>query len=639
MASNGFEHQAPNQPFLWCPRREPTGIAAVIVVLVLGALVTASCGQTRSSTPSAVLSSPAATRAASPAAASPAVSARYPPLPSYTRFNPGAQSVYAAGLGKHVNLTAENDGYTWTLHWVYADAVQVLVFYSITPPANTNIKILANDVKVTADNGSGYPRSPVYSVSGTGDAGSTVGPNGQADFFATILNVEPISNEPDSIAFTLTFTGVADVINAEEGHKVADGTIMHVTVPFEAGRTIPVNMQGTVRGAAVHLDQIVVAPSGEMAFLSYPAFPAANPATSQGINGIQPTFNLQLSDGSSWQSKAPGFFSIPATAIWFLHPPPTALSGNWTLTLQPYGTTKNLITDPSQWLTFTFPIGPPRATTAIPSQIQNVPVARMLYTAGLGASPNRSMKVGGATAVLQWVYADAHQVWAAYSVTGLPENANTMSAAAHLGARTICGSGSLSVKPDSGSAKMLAGSESGGPAGGSTQRCLISQDEAFSGNTHSVELTVRGSTSNESGAFSLSATIPIVEARTAAVHKTARLYDMTLTLDGVSVTPTGMRLYFAGAVTADETVFTSYHYLVNGEHTSISTAGTTSTEWSTSGDKMYDLGYSNPGWPKPWTIKIVVDSTTSLIFTFTLPPASWDSVFSPPATPAATPMP
>lgn len=379
LPSDDHDPEPPEPPRRWSLGRELAGIAAVIVILALvgGALVAVFRGQNGST------SSPAAS--ASPTAA------HYPPLPSYSRFNPGAQQVYSEGLGKHVNITSTNDGFTWTLHWVYADAVQTLVYYSITPPANTNYKILANDVKMTSADGYGYPRSAYGSGGNQGDAGVTIGPDGQADFFASVFNVEPVTDKVTSIALTLTFSDVADVVSAEESHKIAGGTTLHVTVPLDSGHTIAVNQQGKLLGTNVNLDRIVVAPSGVMVFLSYPSFPSASPASPPAVTAIQPTFDIRLFDGGSEPIKAPGFFSVPDAAIWFLHSPPEKLTGNWSLVLQPYGSDKQPITDQSQWLTFTFLASPGASVaTILPAQ----PLPNAIKTDGNSiGDPNAPVKV------------------------------------------------------------------------------------------------------------------------------------------------------------------------------------------------------------------------------------------------------
>src|SRR5579875_3127597 len=103
----------------------------------------------------------------------------------------------------------------------------------------------------------------------------------------------------------------------------------------------------------------------------------------------------------------------------------------------------------------TFPVGSASAASSIPAEIQQAPSVVQLYKAGLGLSLNKSATAGGVTITLQWIYADAHQVWAAYTFTGLQTNAGLQAGtgdsaklAGLLDAQRICGFDSISASVD-----------------------------------------------------------------------------------------------------------------------------------------------------------------------------------------------
>lgn len=574
-----------------------------------------------------------------------------PPLPANVVWNPGAKAVYAAGLGKHVDLISTKDGYTWTVHWVYADAFQTLVFYSITPPASSTYTMFANDVKITADDNPGYPRPPVYSVSGTGGAGTAIGPDGQADLFASVMNTRPVISKTDSIALTLTFSDVYGLVNAEENHKVSGGTTMHVTVPFNPGRTITVNKQGKLRGVEVNLDRLVVAPSGVMVFLSYPAYPtvsAASPTALLVVRSAQQTFDINLSDGTSWQAKAPGFFSTPDTAIWFLHSPPEMLKGNWSLVLQPYNSNKQLITDQSQWLTFTFPVGaasaappqptptpPPNAGIPIPKIFRGNSDAAALITAGYGIFPNQSIHADALTVTLVWAYADAEQVYAYYTATGLPTLSTAQTSAGEL-----C-PGRLSFRPNPEGTGL---SGSGAAVEGNTLECFVeaSANTSDIGSSMTLKLTTAAG-----GNASLTAHVPVLPARVAQPHATSVVNGQSVTLDRVMVAPSGLHLVFSAPGMRQGRWSVSF----NGWNPDAGSWGSGGTQGPLRGTNettydcaCYDLDASRPG---PWTITLLhyppafpQTATPDMTATFTviLPPAPWNQPQIGPS-PTAEPMP
>lgn len=639
--SGGGDHdREPGRRRGWSRSRELTGIVAVIAILMLISVVLIVVFQGQSG----------ASLASSAFPASPTATVHFPPLPASAIYNPGARAVYAAGLGKHVDLTHTSNGYTLTVHWVYADAVQAIVYYSITPPANSNDKVIDSSLSIAAD--AAEAKRVDQSGGGVG-GGVPISADGRADFLVASQDFQPLAplvSQPDTISLVLTFSDIHAGSGVGQPGWVADGTTMHVTVPFSPGHTITVNKQESMGRIQIKLDRVIVAPSGVLAMLSYPNMKSINVQQWKEVLA-------RPSDGVNSQAQEQGIFNVPGTpSMRFPVPPPASLQGNWSLTLRPYDSSGNPSTDQSQWLTFTFPVDSagtsPRAktTSSIPAEIRQNPGALQLYKAGLGLSLNKSVKAGSVTITLQWIYADAQQVWAAYTFSGLQANAGlqpggggTSPLAGPLAAQRICSPGALTASLDNGPAKRLGGSAQGGPTDGNAQGCLASEDVYFAGKNLGavvpVTVTIHGETSTAaSGAFSLRAKVQMIPGRAAPVHQSMTLAGKTLTLDGVNVTPTGVRLFFAGDATKLE-YFAASHFIINGQQAGITTIGGSSTRWSSTGDQVYGLSYDDPGWEKPWTIEVMpvtkvvpesrgtptVDSSHPAIFRFTLPPASWDT--------------
>lgn len=377
--------------------------------------------------------SPAATPTATPIHSSAAPTTIYPPLPGAVADDPGAHAVYNEGLGTHVNLTYRNSGYTWTVHWVYADAVQLIAYYSVKPPSNEPGLHISSELTFVDASGHQY-RGPYLAF-------VPVGADGEAHFLTWVPQNQPVSSNPSSLRLQLKLsdiqvdlTGRASPTPTKQEGTVAHGTTIDVTVPFAQSRVIPVNLHGKVAGADVSLDHLVLAPSGMQAFFSHLDHDAQ----------IMPPIIVELTTGERGYTRLrPQNAMSNLSDVVFTSPPPKIVAGDWSISLEPPEPSLKAARDPLNWLTFTFPVKPgapaasastPKATlTPTPAPVvgpaifsnQDIknskafnldPGAQRVIKAGMGTFMNKSQKVGQATIDVRWVYADLNEIAVFYTV-------------------------------------------------------------------------------------------------------------------------------------------------------------------------------------------------------------------------------
>lgn len=262
----------------------------------------------------------------------------------------GAGTVIQQNLGTQLNLSKTLAGYTMTIKRVYADPNQVLIAYSITPPATrlrrwnfstgnlTLVDSQGTDLperSLVADGGGGEPQTTLQGF----DAAAITGNPREIHLHLTVPWIEameqlhapsgagqssgqefPGAPTSGTHGSTVTTHAVGERNPWMQIVRTYGPISFDVTVPFERGRTVDLHQQVLAGGVKATLQRVVFSSTETRAY----------------VNGLQPNTAAALST-VGWDSGAAGSTegrSGTVTVFSFLASP-VDKHGEWTLAVKP----------------------------------------------------------------------------------------------------------------------------------------------------------------------------------------------------------------------------------------------------------------------------------------------------------------